>query len=45
MMVIRLVAVAVMTLGAAGALLAQQRTYLPAEIENGGGRYTGSTFT
>jgi len=39
MMVIRLVAVAVMTLGAAGALLAQQRTYLPAEIENGGRVY------
>jgi len=38
-MVIRLVAVAVMTLGAAVALLSQQRTYLPAEIENGGRVY------
>jgi putative heme-binding domain-containing protein len=38
MMVIRLVVVAVMTLEAA-ALLAQQRVYLPAEIENGGRVY------
>jgi putative heme-binding domain-containing protein len=39
MMVIRLVVFAVATLGAAGALRAQQRAYLPAEIENGGRVY------
>ena len=38
-MVIRLAAFVLMTLGAAGALFAQQRTYLPAEIENGGRVY------
>jgi putative heme-binding domain-containing protein len=38
-MLIRLALSAVMTLGAAGALVAQQRTYLPAEIENGGRVY------
>ena len=38
-MLIRLVLSVVMTLGAAGALAAQQRTYLPAEIENGGRVY------
>jgi putative heme-binding domain-containing protein len=38
-MVIRLAAFALMTLGAAGALFAQQRIYLPAEIENGGRVY------
>ena len=39
MMLIRLVVLAATTLGAAGALIAQQRTYLPAEIENGGRVY------
>ena len=38
-MLIRLVVLAATALGAAGALVAQQRTYLPAEIENGGRVY------
>src|SRR6266853_1524513 len=38
-MVIRLAAFALISLGAAGALFAQQRIYLPEEIENGGRVY------